>query len=185
VALISRKGDMIVVTGDEMTWMVGLDLARRIGMAAGAAEPAPQALSSGGRLTLDEDHFMWRIASGGNRDDPRVRWRAGDEELAAIAWTAYRTKARTILSVLTAVPGAAYTTDELAAATGLYNRNALAAALHGFTSGSQLSKRTYPFSWWKDKGRGAGSLYATRPSVAALFAGAMGTHPEPETEEET
>lgn len=171
--MVVRDGEMVRLSGQGFTLLLDLATARRIGQQAGGEPTTPAGPIAGVRILGEYDH-MWDAASGGDRNSPSGHWREGDEELAAEAYGYFPEPARRLVALWTANPGRLFDAEELVAELGLKNRSALAGVLNGFHKGCAAVGRTFPFYWWKGQGRRQPSLYATRPSVAAIFIAAVG-----------
>lgn len=124
---------------------------------------------------LGEDDPRWDRHSG--RDlHYGPEWKPHDRVLAQTFYAGLAANARLILDLMMRRPGEQLDADYLAGQirgrrpgeTLSSHRRVVSGSLSAIRHAAEAADRSLPFRWWKGQD-GAASLYAMRPSVAAIF----------------
>lgn len=125
--------------------------------------------------TASEDDPRWDHHSG--RDlHYGPDWKPDDEAVARAFYATLAPNARLILDLMMRRPGEQLDADFLAGQirgrrpdeTRSSHRRVVSGSLSAIRRAAEEADRSLPFRWWKGQD-GAASLYAMRPSVAAIF----------------
>jgi len=138
-------------------------------LAQAVPAPPPASNGHGEGLVLPEDHPMWDHGSGGDRNDPALRWRPGDLAEAAITLAGVKgKKAGRFFDILLSQPGRLFSVADLMEIEPEFtSAHSVAGCLNGFRLHIKRAGRHYPFYWWE--GEELKTRYAVRPSVAEIF----------------
>lgn len=124
---------------------------------------------------LGEDDPRWDSHSGRDLHDG-AEWTPGDRALAEAFYARLAPNARLILDLMMRRPGEQLDADFLAGQirgrrpgeTRGSHRRVVSGSLSAIRHPAWEARRSLPFRWWQGQ-NGAASLFAMRPSVAAVF----------------
>jgi hypothetical protein len=135
----------------------------------------PRTASPTDLRVLPEAHPMWDVASGGSREMDGAMWDDPPRlhSASVLAAGIRRMLAGDFFDLIRSEPGRLFSVAEiLDRCPGIYtNARALAGSMNGFRRFTEPEGLVYPFHWWKGRNENS-TLYAIRPSVAAVFAAA-------------
>ena len=139
-----------------------------------AAAPAAAAPPPGDddAMVLAEHHPMWDHASGGDRNEQGRQWTIADLTEANLTLAGISgKKSGVFFDLLLAQPGRLFSVEDIMAAapTVFASAYSIAGSFNGFRKHTDRAERVYPFHWWEGDTHGTPTLYAIRPSVAAVF----------------
>lgn len=122
---------------------------------------------------LPEHHPMWDVASGGSREMDGAMWNDPPRlhNASVLAAGIRHMLAGDFFDLIRSEPGRLFSVAEiLERFPDVYtNSRALAGSMNGFRRFTEPEGLVYPFHWWKGRDENS-TLYAIRPSVAAVFA---------------